>query len=169
MVPECDRYLDERPVHIPVGYDQAKNVVLAAPDAHLHNLKYKGGMGWANDWISGWQSTDGTAAWDIEVVANAEFDVILYYACPGLDIGSEIAVVINDKELRGKITQAHDPEPLPSPDRVKRKEVYEKVWGELEIGFLDLKKGRTQLMVKALTIPGQQAMELKAVRLTKKD
>jgi len=43
--------------------------------------------------------------------------------------------------------------------------VYEKVWAPLTLGTLALEKGRTQLVVKALTRPGKAVMELKAVRL----
>ncbi len=54
-----------------------------------------------------------------------------------------------------------------SPDRVKRKESYEKTWAALVVGVLDLSAGQTRLTVSAPTIPGRQAMELKAARLTR--
>jgi len=62
-----------------------------------------------------------------------------------------------------------DPPPIPSPDRVPRGEVYEKVWAPLKLGTIELAKGRARLTVRASTKPGGQVMDLKAVRLRKLD
>ena len=57
---------------------------------------------------------------------------------------------------------------LPSSDRIHRKEVYEREWGMIIVGDIRLKKGLTQLKVRALEIPGSEALELKAVHLIRK-
>ena len=57
---------------------------------------------------------------------------------------------------------------LPSADRIHRKEVYEREWGTIIVGDVRLKKGLTQLKVRALEIPGSEALELKAVHLIRK-
>ena len=75
---------------------------------------------------------------------------------------------VGDAQVEGVVKPAHDPEFIPSPDRIPRKEVYEKVWKPLELGTIALHEGRYQLKVKAVTKPGGQVMELKAVRLRKK-
>lgn len=64
------------------------------------------------------------------------------------------------------VEKAHDPEPIPSPDRIPRGEVYEKVWASLKLGTVNLSKGRAQLRVRALTKPGETVMDLKAVVVT---
>ena len=57
---------------------------------------------------------------------------------------------------------------LPSADHIHRKEVYEREWGTIIVGDVRLKKGLTQLKVRALEIPGKEALELKAVHLIRK-
>jgi hypothetical protein len=46
---------------------------------------------------------------------------------------------------------------------VSRGEVYEKEWGRLLAGQVDLRPGNTRLTVRALHIPGRQAAELKGI------
>jgi arylsulfatase A len=63
------------------------------------------------------------------------------------------------------VDKAHDPEPIPSPDRVPRGEVYENVWAELKLGTLALAPTTTRLVLRALAIPNGQACDIKAVKL----
>ncbi len=51
--------------------------------------------------------------------------------------------------------------------RIRRGEVYEKAWGRIDFGVTRLDPGRTKLVVRALTKPGHEVMDLKAVRLTR--
>jgi len=43
--------------------------------------------------------------------------------------------------------------------------VYEYIWAALTLGTVDLEKGRMELVVRALEIPGERAFNLKAVKL----
>ena len=104
----------------------------------------------------------------IDLVRPARFEVSLLYCCPAGDVGSKVRLEAAGQAVDGAITQAHDPAPLPSRDRVPRKEVYEKPWATLALGAMELPKGRTQLLVRALSVPGRQVCELKAVRLAMK-
>jgi arylsulfatase A len=155
---------------IPVGYPQARMVELPAPESYFSgNLRFKGGQGWANDWVTGWQRIEDSVSWDIDVAQPGRFEVTLLVTCPERDVGSRIRVEVAGQAVEGDIGRAHDPEPLPSPDRVPRGEVYEKVWATLTLGALDLRPGRSRLNVKALSKPGESVMELKAVRLSRLD
>ena len=80
-----------------------------------------------------------------------------------------MCVQIASEQLEGIEEKAHDPEPIPSPDRVPRNEVYEKIWAPLTLGTVRLKKGQTRLYVKALNIPANSALDLKAVRIRQLD
>ena len=80
-----------------------------------------------------------------------------------------MSVEVGGKSLEAVVSEAHDPDPIPSPDRVPRGEVYEKVWASLTLGSVRLSKGRTTLCVRAVEIPGKQAIDLKAVRLRRVD
>ncbi len=158
------------PIPIPIGYPQQKEVTLPGHEAFLHpeageGISYVGRAGWANDWITNWTDTDAYPYWEIEVVNEGLYDITLMYTCPKKDAGAEIGVEINDKRIEGKVDKAHNPDPIPSPDRVPRKEVYEKVWAPLNLGKIHLSTGKTKLYVKALSKPGETVMDLKAVHV----
>jgi arylsulfatase A len=162
---EVTRDLVDRPP-VPVGHAEAPVVEMPAPEAYLEGgLHWKGKAGFANDWIAGWTDTKDAPAWELDVAREGRFAVTLLYTCPEKDAGAKVRV-----EAAGAVTEtggvrAHDPAPLPSPDRVPRGEVFEKEWAALELGALALPNGRARLAVRALEKPGAQVMELKALRL----
>ena len=161
-------------IPIPIGYEQRPEVVLPGHEAFLEpnnrqGISYVGRSGWANDWITNWTNTAAYPFWEIEVVQPGRYEITLMYVCPKQDIGAKLHVEIGGKYLDGQIKNAHDPQPIPSPDRVPRKEVYEKVWAPLKLGTVTLQKGRTRFCVKALTKPGRTVMDLKAVHISRLD
>lgn len=165
---EAKKGLEGMPPAIPVGHEQRPVVTLLAPEAKMTGkVRFFQGYGWANDWLCNWTDAADRIGWEIDVVAAGKYRAELLYCCPADDVGAKVRVEAGGKAVEARLTEAHDPKPLPSPDRVKRKEVYEKVWATLAVGVLDLKAGPTEATVSAQTIPGDQAMELKALRVTK--
>jgi len=163
---------DPLPAHI--GNPQYPEIVLRGHEAFLEppsgkGISYVGRAGWANDWVTNWTSTEAYPWWPIEVVQPARFEVTLMYICSKENVGVKVRVEIGGKGLESVVSKAHDPTPIPSPDRLPRGEVYEKVWAPLTLGTVELGKGRTKLMVKALEIPGDKAIDLKAVKLRRVD
>jgi arylsulfatase A len=167
---DVSRGLKGMPPPLPVGFAQRPVVNLLAPECRLAGgVRYQQGRGWANDWITHWTSTDDRASWDIDVVRPGRFRVTLLYTCPAADVGSRLRVEAGGRSVEGVLAKPHDPQPLPSPDRVRRKEVYEKPWAPLALGAIELPKGPTTLSVRALSKPGTQVFDLKAVRLERVD
>jgi len=78
-----------------------------------------------------------------------------------------LEIIIGNSSIQGKVERAHYPDFIFSPDRVKRKEVYEKRWAALLIGNINLTKGRTRLTVKAVHKPGKNIIDLKAVQVNR--
>ena len=139
---------------------------LLAPEGKpVGKVKYAVRAGWANDWFTDWTDTDAYVYWDIHNVRAGNYAVTLNYVCAESNVGAEFEVAVGKETLRGAITQAHDPVPLPSPDRVKRIEVYEKEWKSLSVGTLAIPEGTTRLTVRALSKPGDTVMDLKSVVL----
>ena len=69
--------------------------------------------------------------------------------------------------LEGKVLKANDP-PLRGAenDRVPRKgESYVKDFKPLHLGTIELPKGRGLLTLRALSVPGKQVMDMRAVVL----
>ena len=73
------------------------------------------------------------------------------------------------RRSRAPLGQPHDPEPIPSPDRAPRGEVFEKQWTPLTLGEVSLEKGCAKLTVTAPEIPGAHAMDLKSVEVRRVD
>lgn len=160
------------PIPTQVGHIQAPLVELPGHEAFLspakgEGISYQGSSGWANDWVTNWIDTDSYPYWPIEVVRDGRYEISLLYVCPEEDVGAEFRVEVGGESVEDTIDEAHNPPHLPSPDRVERKEVYEKIWKPKTVGVVELKKGVTEVAVKALSKPGKQVMDLKAVRLLK--
>ena len=160
------------PIPTSIGYEEMPEVVLPAHEALLFpeigkGISYFERNGWANDWVTHWTSTDAYPYWPVEVVAGGEYEVALDYVCASENVGVKFQVEIGDVSIDGKITEMHDPQSRYSPDRVARKEVYEKTWKRLVLGRVKLPVGTSDLKVIVQTIPGAMAMDVKAVRVRK--
>ena len=112
-----------------------------------------------------WRGTESYPFWELDIVKQGVYEVTLMYVCSPEDVGSRVRVEVGDRHVDGIVSEAHDPDPIPSPDYVPRGEVYEKVWAPLTLGSLELPQGRTRLKVRALDLEGQEVMELKSVIL----
>lgn len=112
--------------------------------------------------FSNWISTNDKITWDVEVLADGDFEVVLYYTCPKEDVGSTFELSFGSSKLTGKITEAHNP-PLRGMehDRVNRQESYVKDFKSLNLGTIRLNKGKGKLTLKALDIPGSQVMDFR--------
>lgn len=124
---------------------------------------------WPNcSFFTNWISTSDSVTWDIEVLADGNFEVEIYYTCPEKDTGATFELSCGKNKLTGKITESHNP-PLigMENDRVERMESYVKDFKPLIAGTIHLGKGKKQLTLKATEIPGEQAMELRLLMLSR--
>ncbi|MBC8767086.1 arylsulfatase [Arenibacter sp. BSSL-BM3] len=120
--------------------------------------------------FTNWKSTEDRISWDVEVLAHGEFEVVLYYTAKERDLGSEFELRIGESTLKGTISKAHDP-PLvgESRDRDPRIESYTKDFIPMDLGKMKLKKGRGNLTLKALKIPGEEVMDVRLLMFKRID
>ena len=111
--------------------------------------------------------------------ASGRYEVTLHYAVPKGDEGATIQLSYGggyttakgDKKGWGNgisttIREAHDvPERGQENDRVERRESYVKDFKAMKMGVINLKKGRGELVLKALNIPGKIALEFRLLML----
>ncbi|MCA9412302.1 MAG: arylsulfatase [Candidatus Omnitrophica bacterium] len=155
---------------IPVGYSGWSEVTLPAHEAYLEGgARYQGRAGWANDWVTNWTTKEDSIAWEIDVENPGTLAASILYTCPKKDVGSTLVVEAGQSSARAKLQNPHDPPHIPSPDRVDRGEVYEKEWGVLPLGPIDLVKGRQKIKLKAIEISGDQAADVKALVLKREN
>ncbi|MDZ7314814.1 MAG: arylsulfatase [candidate division KSB1 bacterium] len=158
------------PIPIEIGHSGRPEVVLHAHEAHLFpengaGIRFAGNTGWANDYITDWSSLKAYAEWPIVVVRDGVYEVSIDYRCEAAAIGVEFYLEAFKQRLAGVIRQAYAPPPIPSPDRVPRKEVFEQQWRRLTVGKMRLEQGRTALRLRLLRLPNAEAPEIKAVHI----
>ncbi|MEM9687233.1 MAG: hypothetical protein AAF934_09980, partial [Bacteroidota bacterium] len=154
-------------VPISVGYTLAPETRIEAHELNLNEgLAYFGKEGWANDWITQWDSEEDTVKVAIRVRKKGNYAFEIQYDCTDSQLGSEIAISIQGKELRKEVTEAFTGTYISSPDRIRRKEVYEKTWGTMAMGSLDLKEGMSLLNLYAVNVAKDSVMHLKAIKIT---
>lgn len=144
-----------------------ERVLLQAPEAHFSGtIRYKQGNGWANDWLINWQSPADSIWWDVVVKRPGHYQVTLQYTAPDAAKGTKLALVAGQQIRYQTVPAGFDPPLKPSPDRIPRKEVYEKAWAWLLLGTLKLTPGHHRLLLRATSVPQRQAVEVKALLLT---
>jgi hypothetical protein len=151
---------DDRP--FPFGHPGTKYTQIPARDGVAHGNIKRSNQYPNCSFFTNWTRVDDKITWDVDVVADGNFEVVLYYTCPKKDIGSTFELSLSENKLTGKITEAHDP-PLRGMehDRVERVESYVKDFKPLKLGTMHLVKGRGQLILQALDIPGSQVMDFR--------
>ncbi|AWV99251.1 arylsulfatase [Arcticibacterium luteifluviistationis] len=131
------------------------------------NLKYEEGHGWAHDWLKNWTSTTDQMSWLINSTEETELNAYLIYNCPEASINAEIKLEIGNNKVSNTISQAFEGTLIHSPDRITRKEAYEKDWAKMKIGNIKIPKGTNEIVLSALSIPNSEVAEVKAIVLSK--
>ena len=167
-----DRWFAEVSAHaftkppIEVGHAAENPIELDAPEAVLAGgLAYKNSAhGYANDWIAGWTTADGLAAWEIDVVRPGRYGVAIAYTCPEGDAGATIRVSAGTTSTEA-VVKGTALRPVVLPHREPGQYYRSMIWSHLDAGTLRLVPGRARLEVRAVKVPGRSVMELKHVSL----
>ncbi len=162
--------LSELPEHdarpFPIGHPDFTFTQLPARDGVAHGNIKRSNQFPNCSFFTNWISTEDSIAWDVEVLEEGDFEVELHYTCPARDTGATIEFSLGTAKLVGTVTDAHDP-PLEGMenDRVPRGESYVKDFRPLRLGTIHLPKGTGTLSLRALEIPGTQAMDFRLIML----
>lgn len=154
-----------------VGY--AKSTTLPARDGVPHGTIQRSSKAPNNSFFKNWTSTDDSITWDIEVGQAGMYDATVYYTCAQGDVGAHMSLSTDGENADSTeqiVTQAFDP-PLydKSKERVEKSHYFVKDFRPLKMnGPIKLGKGRTLLRLRALKIPGQQAIDVHSIELVKR-
>ncbi len=135
------------PPLIQIGHPGIQRVELPAPEGkRFGGVAYQGEMGWANDWFVGFRSNADKVSWELLVVEEAEYEILveLTNAKP-----FDLQFSVNAEAWSIPILQSNQAQDIPSPDRVKRTEVYEKNWPLVSLGKKRFKKGKVLLTLNS--------------------
>ena len=157
---------DNRP--FPVGHPDYLYTQLPARDGESSGNIRRSNRYPNCSFFTGWTGTEDSITWDVEVMEEGEFEVVVYYTCPEKDTGSLVELTFGDNRITGWVTGAHDP-PLTGMenDRDPRIESYVKDFKPMTLGIIRLEKGRGKMSLTAPEIPGQQVMDFRLMMLKK--
>ncbi len=151
---------------LPVGFDEHNPVTLFATQAYFSEpIKYYTGRGAANDWLTGWSHINGKIWFDAEVVKDGKYFVSIAYTCPEEYAGSAISLTAGNSTIETNVPPAPIIE-VPLPDRIPSG-YFSRVWGELEMGVIELKAGRQKIIIEATSISNENVLDFKHLELRK--
>jgi len=157
---------DNRPFVI--GHPGSKYTQLPARDGVAHGNIRRSNKFPNCSFFENWTRLDDKITWTCEVAQSGIYQVDIYYTCPAADVGSTIELAFNNSRLTGKVTEPHDP-PLKGAehDCFPRQESYVKDFKVMTLGNITLKKGKGELTLRALKIPGSKVMDVRMLYLTR--
>ena len=113
-----------------------------------------------------WVDVNDRVVWKAEAGESGKYSVKIFYATKSA--GAKCRLSFKGASLDFTIAEAHDvPAQGKKEDRSPRTESYTKDWKELEIGEIQLERGDGELVLSALEIPGEEALELRLITLEK--
>lgn len=160
--------IPESPRPFTVGHPDYSVTFLPARDAKASG-NIKRSNRWPNDsFFTEWTSTEDHISWDIEVLTPGLYSAEIWYACPIDDIGAEIELSFLDQSTSTRVHEPHNPPFLGGEyTRSTLVESPVKIFRRISMGSLHLQSGQDTLYLKALNIPGQQALEFRLLKLTR--
>lgn len=157
------------PIPADIGHKGYPVVMLEGANAYLTGtgIGYAGGNGWAHSWVTNWIDPEAYMTWHINVVDAGAYSLSMRYALNEDAKGMIVRVEIGDQHIDTKITKSHKRKALPASDRAPRYSVFEQTWATVDLGSINLPKGKEELHIKILSNPGTQGIEVKDLSMTK--
>jgi len=154
-----------QPEPIQAGHSNISQVILSAQECAIHGgLKYKGGDGWANDWLIDWKTAADSAVWTIEAVASQPYRLVLRGSSGSSSVPVQFVVVIDNHTFPLEITPGMQATLIPNRDKFPRTEVEEMEWKDIATIDVDISRGKHRIkLMPADHAPG--GIEIKAIHL----
>ncbi|MFK7766260.1 MAG: sulfatase-like hydrolase/transferase [Mariniblastus sp.] len=154
----------------PIGHASMKNTQMPARDAVVTG-KLKRSNRYPNcSYFLNWIDENDTITWPVDVQKTGSYKVDLHYCCAEKDLGTVVELSLGDSKLTKKISVANVSKIIGADeDRSVRGESYVKNFLPVEMGVIRLEKGRGNLVLKAIEIPGDESIEFRLLMFTKVD
>lgn len=143
-----------------IGYNDSLITYIKAGEGIPYGNIMRSAVPRNSSFFTNWIDINDSITWDIEVLSEGDYEVDIFYTCPKNDTGATIKIDLNGQVLTSKIIEAYDSPILGiENDRVKRNESYTQNFKPINIGNMNLKKGKGKLTLKAIEIPGSRVMD----------
>jgi len=155
---------DDRP--FPVGYPEFPMTYLPARDGVASGNIRRSSRHPNCSFFTQWSSPEDVISWDIEVKTAGRYEAVLFYTCRPQDVGVHLRLEFGSEGVETVIEKPFDP-PLygAEEDRVPRTESYMKEFQPVKLGILQMPAQRGQLILRALKIPGEFAVDVWMISL----
>lgn len=164
VLPELGK--DER--SFVIGHPNYRWTQVPARDGVSHGAIKRSGRFPNCSYYENWKTTEDKITWNCEVGATGTYEVSIHYALKKGDEGTVVQLSHNNASIEHKFTESHEvPSRGQENDRVERRESYVKDFKEIKIGRINLTKGKGELTLKALEIPGEESIEFRLLMLEK--
>ena len=164
VLPELGK--DER--SFVIGHPNYRWTQVPARDGVSHGAIKRSGRFPNCSYYENWKTTEDKITWNCEVGATGTYEVSIHYALKKGDEGTVVQLSQNNASIEHKFTESHEvPSRGQENDRVERRESYVKDFKEIKIGTINLTKGKGELTLKALEIPGEESIEFRLLMLEK--
>ena len=164
VLPELGK--DER--SFVIGHPNYRWTQVPARDGVSHGAIKRSGRFPNCSYYENWITTEDKITWNCEVGASGTYEVSIHYALKKGDEGTVVQLSHNNASIEHKFTESHEvPSRGQENDRVERRESYVKDFKEIKIGRINLTKGKGELTLKALEIPGEESIEFRLMMLEK--
>ncbi|MEP0712683.1 arylsulfatase [Algoriphagus sp.] len=154
----------------PVGYKESKFTLLPARDGLPHGNIKRSSIHPNSSFFTNWKAKSDSVTWDTEILTSGNYKATIYYACAESAVGSSILLRHQGNEVSTVVTEANESDFVAVEyDRVARDESFEKDFKPLELGLIQLEKGRHPLVLKASEIAGPEFIEVRLLVLERVD
>lgn len=138
-----------------IGHPDFPLTQLPARDGQPHGDIQRSNKAPNCSYFTNWNNTQDTMVWPVEVLAEGNFEVEMYYTCPESLVGAEVELTLRESQLRASIEVANDPPQTGAQhDRVPRgTESLVKDFKPLKLGVVHLEAGQGELTLRASQLP----------------
>lgn len=150
-----------------IGHPSMDYTQLPARDAVPHGNIQRSNRHPNSTFFTNWTSVDDKISFNTEVLTEGDYEVELFYTCPAEDLGSDVRLSCNNTSLDFTISEAFDSPLLTDLDIYPRMEGYVKEFKRTKIGTIHLARGKGELSLQALKIPGKQVMDFRLLLFKK--
>lgn len=165
-------YGTQRP--FPVGHPDFSVTYLPARDAQSEGTIKRSNRYPNDSYFTHWTSSADALSWEVEILSPGLYAADILYACPARDLGATIRLEYGEAFVEGRVLEPHDPSILGlNRTRADLQESPVKIFRRMGLGTIRLpaddQSSRAQhvLRLRAVDIPGSQALEFRMLILTR--
>ncbi|MEX0321789.1 MAG: arylsulfatase [Puniceicoccaceae bacterium] len=151
-----------------VGHADFNITHLPARDATVTGAIERSARPPNDSFFRNWISSKDTINWDVDVLESGTYSAEILYTCPEDSVGAVVELEFQGATTTATVKEPHDP-PFLGRDKIRsiKSESPVKIFRKMGIGSIELEAGTGTMKLKAIDIPGSQAIDFRLLTLTR--